>query len=499
MLLISYLFIFVFLSVSASADDQTEIWLQLPKTEQPVSVIAESNHRLELSESRDMIGSFQSDIPVLKQEASEDKSSDNPTPVSERSEKRRARMKSEAKPEEAGYVPQAEAEQFPDQPVIKQVEASQQLPLSMSYPQNEKGVKAIDRSFVLFKETMKERFSMWLERSAKYIEIMKGVLKERRMPDELVFLPLIESGFNINAYSRARAVGPWQFISGTAKRYGLVIDWWRDERKDPVKSTRAAADYLTDLYRMFGSWKLALAAYNAGEGRVARTLRKNNATDYWELLYKNKLPAETRDYVPRFIAAATIANTPEDHGFSGLDFHQPMDFDEVVLERPVDLQVIAACADTTVKEIRELNPELRRWSTPPNLQNYTVRIPAGTRDLFMDNFAEVPEEELFSVQKYVVKKGDTIKKVSRKTATPVQVLLAMNALSGIERLKTGDMLLLPPDGKYAPDLDDRMAAKKKTVRTAAKSKKKSVAKKSLVSDKKPVKKTSRSKGRTKKI
>lgn len=374
----------------------------------------------------------------------------------------------------------------------------------MSYPSSEKGVKAIERSFVLFKDTIRSRFAIWLERSGKYIEIMKGVLKERKMPDELVFLPLIESGFNTNAYSSARAVGPWQFISGTAKRYGLVMDWWRDERKDPIKSTRAAADYLTDLYKMFGSWKLALAAYNAGEGRIARAMKKSNANDYWELLDKKQLPAETREYVPRYIAATLIANTPEDHGFTDLVFQQPLDFEEIILTRPVDLVVIAACSDTTLDIIRELNPELRRWSTPPNMTEYKVRIPAGTKDFFMDNYNAMPEDELFSVEKYVVKKGDTIKKIVKKTNTPIQAMLSMNSLSGIESLKPGEVVLLPPDGKFSPDLDDKMAGKKKLVKVAKKPKKsgtkkelagnkRSKVKKELVNDKKTGKKSTKTK------
>lgn len=427
------------------------------------------------------------------------------SPSEQKTEAISEKPKDAAQSSEKTLIIKSSPEQPADQLVIKQgTPNQQQMPLSMSYPSNEKGIKAIERSFVLFKDTMRSRFTMWLERSGKYVKIMKDVLKERKMPDELVFLPLIESGFNTNAYSRARAVGPWQFISGTAKRYGLVMDWWRDERKDPIKSTRAAADYLTDLYKMFGSWKLALAAYNAGEGRIARAMKKSNANDYWDLLDKKQLPAETSEYVPRYIAATLIANTPEDHGFVDLAFQQPLIFDEVTLRRPVDIQVIAACADTTVEGIRELNPELRRWSTPPNMTEYKVRIPAGTKDFFMDNYTAMPEDDLFSVEKYVVKKGDTIKKIVKKTSTPMQAMLSMNSLSGIESLKPGEVVLLPPEGKFSPDLDDRMAEKKKAVKIAKKPKKsrtkkelasnkKSRVKKELVNDKKTGRKSTKTK------
>ncbi|MCE5313343.1 MAG: transglycosylase SLT domain-containing protein [Nitrospiraceae bacterium] len=484
-LVIITLTFFLIMAASANAESQAQSQPQIQQPQQQPPVQPQHTQDIQ-AKPQAQIKSAENIQPAAPAEHKEDK------PKAEKA-------KDELQTPEKTTVIRSAPEQPSGQLVIKQGEPSQQqMPLSMTYPSNEKGVKAIERSFVLFKETIRSRFAMWLERSGKYIEIMKDVLKERKMPDELVFLPLIESGFNTNAYSSARAVGPWQFISGTAKRYGLVMDWWRDERKDPVKSTRAAADYLTDLYKMFGSWKLALAAYNAGEGRIARAMKKSNANDFWDLLNTKQLPAETKEYVPRYIAATLIANTPEDHGFTDLVFQQPLDFDEVALTRPVDLVVIAACADTTVDVIRELNPELRRWSTPPNTAEYKVRIPAGTRDFFMDNFREVPEEELFSVEKYVVKKGDTVKKISKKTSTPIQAVLSMNSLSGIESLKAGEVVLLPPDGKFSPDRDDKLSDKKKTVKTARKGSKKSGVRKELVSEKKSKHKPSKNKSKTKK-
>ena len=177
------------------------------------------------------------------------------------------------------------------------------------------------------------------------MDITRKVLKDRNLPEELVFLPIVESGFNPNAYSRAKAVGPWQFIASTATRYGLVIDWWRDERKDPVKSTMAAADYLKDLYKMFGSWNLALAAYNAGERNIARAIRENASDDYWSLLNTNLIRNETKEYVPSYIAATMIANVPEDYGFHNLDYKNPMKYDETTISSPLDIDVIAKGPD----------------------------------------------------------------------------------------------------------------------------------------------------------
>src|ERR1700690_73344 len=343
-------------------------------------------------------------------------------------------------------------------------------PLSISVsPTDKKANQAIERSFSLYTINLKKRFSLWLERSARYLEIMKDILKEKGMPEDLVFLPIVESGFNTKAYSPARAAGPWQFIAGTAKRYGLVIDWWRDERKDPVKSTIAAADYLKDLHDMFGSWSLALAAYNAGEGRIAKALRRTDSDNFWSLLGTTQIRQETKDYVPHFIAATIIANTPEDYGFRDLIYHEPFEYDEVTLFVPVDLEVIAKCAGTSSDKIKELNPELRRWSTPPNLREYTLRLPVDTADAFIENLSNIPDEKLFSYETYTVKKNETLKKIASKSGVPVNTILALNSLAGIERLSAGEKIKLPPQGKYFADIDDKMTARKASLKESKKS------------------------------
>ena len=372
-------------------------------------------------------------------------------------------------------------------------------PLGISYKSNETAIKAIEKNVNLFKDRLKKRFSVWLERSAKYIEIMQDVLKEKGMPEELVFLPIVESGFNLNAYSPARAVGPWQFIASTAKRYGLVIDWWRDERKDPVKSTQAAADYLKDLYQMFGSWKLALAAYNAGEGKIMKALKKTGAEDYWSLLNTKQIRNETKEYVPRYIAASMIASTPEEYGFYDLVYHEPLEYDEVTLNSPVDIAIIAKCAETSVEEIRELNPELRRWSTPPNVPSYTIRIPQESRDVFIENLNEIPVEKRFSIDAYRVKKGDNLKKIAKKTGIPVHVILALNSMAGIEKIDAGEDIKIPPKGMYYADMDDKMSAKKVSYKkkTSGKRTGKHVKKGSMKTSKKGSK--TKGKPKTKKI
>jgi len=327
---------------------------------------------------------------------------------------------------------------------------------SAQYVPSPVATKAIDRNISLFTERIKERFSLYLERSGKYLALMKEILKAKNMPEDIAFLPLIESGFNPNAYSVARAVGPWQFIASTARNYGLTIDWWRDERKDPVKSTEAAANYLKDLYEMFGSWNLAMAAYNAGEGKILRAINRTKSDNYWALLNTRHIKKETKEYVPRFIAATLIATNPHDYGFADLDYLPPLRYDEVVLDRPVDLDIAARCAETSLDMIRELNPEIRRWSTPANVSSYALRIPFGKTEIFTENLSEIPEEERFSISTYTVKKGDTIKTISTKTGIPINVIQELNDNgNGLKTLKAGKTISLPPKEKLCFDRDDR--------------------------------------------
>jgi len=328
------------------------------------------------------------------------------------------------------------------------------------YSQNELAAAAVKRNITLFTEKIRERFSLWLSRSGKYIDLMKEILKEKDVPEEIVFLPLIESGFNPYAYSPARAAGYWQFIASTAKRYGLEINWWKDERRDPVKSTVAAANYLKYLHEMFGSWNLAMAAYNAGEGKILKALNRTKTDDYWALLNTRHIRRETKDYVPKFIAASLIANSPQNFGFEDLEYHPPLNYDKVTIKSPLDLEVIAACAETTEEIIKELNSELRRWCTPPDVTEYVLRVPEGKKDIFIENLSKIPEENRFTVDIYKVKKGDTFKSISKKTGVPVQVILDLNSLEKIVPLKAGAEIYLPPKGKFVLDRDDRKGIKK---------------------------------------
>jgi membrane-bound lytic murein transglycosylase D len=328
------------------------------------------------------------------------------------------------------------------------------------YSSNEHAVRAVKKNIELFTGKMRERFSVWLSRSGKYIELMKGILREKDIPEEIVFLPLIESGFNPYAYSPKRAAGYWQFISSTARKYGLEINWWRDERRDPVKSTMAAGDYLKDLYEIFGSWNLAMAAYNAGEGKILRALSKTKADDYWDLQKTKYIKRETKNYVPKFIAASLIANSPHEFGFEDLEYLPPLNYDTIILESPIDLEVAAQCAETSLEVIKELNSELKRWCTPPDVTGYILKIPEGSQDIFFQNLYEIPEEQRLTVDKYTVKKGDTLIKIAKKRQIPVEAIRDLNAGRQTEPLKTGEEIFIPPQGKYTLDKDDKASIKK---------------------------------------
>jgi hypothetical protein len=243
----------------------------------------------------------------------------------------------------------------------------------------------IDRHVHFFSYQIRDRFEQWLSRLERYRPSVQSIFSEFKLPLDLIFLSLVESGFNTNAVSRAKAVGPWQFMKPTAKFYGLRVDSWVDERRDPVKSTVAAAQYLRDLYHLFGSWPLAMAAYNAGEGKVGRSMArlKDKDSDFWALVDTKLLRAETREYVPRFVAAAQIAKDPARFGFN-IAPQPPVEFEEVIITRPVHLKAAARAAGVSLEEMKNLNPELRREMTPPD-PLYVLKVPVGKKSTMMAN------------------------------------------------------------------------------------------------------------------
>ncbi len=286
----------------------------------------------------------------------------------------------------------------------------------------------------------------WLRRSGRYRPMIEHELAEARLPKELFYLAMIESGLNPNAYSRAHAAGMWQFISSRARMCGLRVDWWVDERRDPLKATRAACAYLGDLYEMFGSWELALAGYNSGEGRVARAQsRRPTCVDYWCL----DLPRETENFVPKFLAAVMIGSDPEAYGFTDFELEAPLEQETVEVSDATDITFIAEAVGVSQDEIEKLNPALRRWCTPPSDVSVTVNVPPGTGGRCLAALASVPESERVTWRRHKIARGENLSRIASAYGTSVKAILQVNSIRNPNRIRAGDHVIIP----VGPGLD----------------------------------------------
>jgi membrane-bound lytic murein transglycosylase D len=298
--------------------------------------------------------------------------------------------------------------------------------------------------FIVFFQTRSEAFfSRALGRSQAYADMMKKILREKNLPEELFYLGLIESGYNPKAFSRARASGIWQFLTKTGKLYGLKVDKWVDERRDPEKSTYAAAEHLKDLYEMFNNWDLVAASYNAGAGKVLRAMQKAKSQDFWEISRHRYLRQETKKYVPMFLAAVTIASEPDKYGFSNVDYHPPLVYEKVVVPPGTSLDWIAKAAETDLSEIRALNPALKRGKTPPNYPHFKINLPPGKKETFEKNFLLFAEKKGSRAAKHSVRRGETLSRIAKRYQVNLQDLCQLNNLSPLARLKSGTIISLP--------------------------------------------------------
>ncbi len=303
-----------------------------------------------------------------------------------------------------------------------------------------------------FTTSGRELFQQWLDQSMPYMPIIKHVLREEGLPEDLAFLPLIESGFNVNARSRAKATGMWQFMAATGAHYGLEVNSWIDERRDPVKSTRAAARHLKDLYETFGSWPLALASYNAGSGKIKRVLDKNSSSTFWEIGQSRALAAETRNYIPKFMAAMIIAKNPEAFGFT---FTEVPTFQYDLLEVPAGMHVrtISEQSGISLELIRSINPELKGNITPLSKSRYILRLPQGIGTVFLENFEHLlPDKRVVVYKEYKVRKGDSLYKIAKKFKTTVSSIREANKLNKKSRIVYGKTLLIPKMLPYSVNI-----------------------------------------------
>lgn len=296
----------------------------------------------------------------------------------------------------------------------------------------------------LFSGRMKAFLEEGLSRGVRYLPMVQDVFRAEGLPLDLAYVPLVESAFKPSALSRAKARGIWQFMRGTALENGLRQDWYIDERAEPLKATRAAAKYLRTLHDMFdGDWHLALASYNGGPGRVQRAIKRSGRKDFWKLSATTKfLPRETRDYVPLVLAAMIIARNPAQYGMNITPIDIP-DYETVTLTSPVDLRRVAEWTNTPVKTIQDLNPELRRWTTPVRATDYELKVPAGTAEMVQAHLTAADPETLAPLNWHTVKKGETLVTIARKLKVNRTDLAEANYLTLRSKVATGQRLIIP--------------------------------------------------------
>lgn len=280
---------------------------------------------------------------------------------------------------------------------------------------------------------------IYLDRSTKLTENFSTILKEANLPQDLIFLAMAESGFKIDIMSHAKAVGAWQFMDFTGRRYGLEIDYFYDERRDPTKSAQAAAKYLKDLYEMFGSWELAMAAYNAGENKISKAIIKYKTTDFWQLRKGKYLKPETKNYVPKIMALAIIGKNLDFFGFQRLEVSIPKEVSMVKIPPQTDIEKIAIELDLNINELKELNPLYSRWHTPLENKEYELIIPKNKLELFQSlNLSH------FVANSFAVSPYKNIEKASKKHKIPLPLLKELNK-------ENSENIILPYRVNHSPN------------------------------------------------
>ncbi len=300
----------------------------------------------------------------------------------------------------------------------------------------------------------RRHFSYWLRRKTAADSLMSAVLTEEGLPRELIYLAMIESGLSPHARSNVGAVGPWQFMAGTAKLFDLRHDWWVDERRDLEMSTRAACNYLKRLYAQFGDWALVLAAYNSGENRIVRSMRLSGHDNYWRL----RLPSQTADFVPKFIAAARIGENPQLYGFDVSPL-PPLTYEVVEVNDATDLDLIARCAGVPASQVVELNPALLRRASPPDSPHYPVRIPSGSAALCRTELRKVPPDQRLTWRRHKVERGETLSQIALRYGTSARDIAKLNNLRSVHLIRPGDQLLIPMPATLAAKAKQRAEEK----------------------------------------
>lgn len=302
--------------------------------------------------------------------------------------------------------------------------------------------KQVNMYLSLFKNRQRKQFARWLARSGRYRQIMEKELIGAGLPTDLIYLSMIESGYMERACSKSRAMGLWQFMKSTGRMYNLKVNRYVDERRDANKSSKAAASYLKDLYEMFGDWHLAVAAYNAGPGKIRYGLKKYKVDNFWDLASKKYLRLETKRYVPKLIAALIIAKNPEKYGFTNIVYKKPLEYDTISVGPGMDLKAIGVISKSSRKKIKALNPELRTGKTPLNTSRYLAKIPKGTKTVAQKNMQRLHSIASTGYKTHKIRKGDTLSKICSRYGINTTTLLKVNNLRS-RKLVAGKNLRIP--------------------------------------------------------
>ncbi len=271
----------------------------------------------------------------------------------------------------------------------------------------------------------RKHFVNYTQRAGRYAPVLSKIMADNGLPRDLIYLAMAESGFQNHARSWAKAVGPWQFMPRTGENYGLNIDWYIDERRDPLKATIAAANYLKTLYNMFDSWELAAAGYNAGEGKISRAIRMYRTNDFWKLTKGRYLRPETKNYVPKIMALAIIGKNLDVFGFTDIEFEKALDYEEILVKGNTDLYDVSEVLDIDFEELKRYNPEVVRWQIPHYVDAYPLRVPVGAKEAW-DEFEEKDTVIADNFKTYVTPRASSFTQISKKFKVPVDVLASLN-------------------------------------------------------------------------
>ncbi len=372
--------------------------------------------------------------------------------------------------------PEVEATPEADESLTETEQAVLNARFGLLFDLEPRETKEVEEYFNYFTHKARKTMVRWLKRSQRYLPYVRRVFTQYGLPQDLVLLPFVESGYNVRAYSWAGAGGMWQFMRGTGRLYGLKSNWWIDERRDPYKTTDAAARHLRDLYDTFGDWYLALAAYNAGEGKISRALKKAGCNDFFELTKRNctlsrreRLKTETRHYVPKFIAISKIFQNLDTLGFEPVSWEQEEEVATVTIPGGTDLLALARAGGMTWSEFHELNPAFRRQVSPPHM-DATAYFPVANADKMMAYLADPGSRPYAGYTRHRVRSGDSWWRISRHYKVPINVLKKVNNTRS-NTLQPGQYVMVPGHGssrKVAASRATRSSASAKTRALAAK-------------------------------